>query len=49
MELEEIKEQMCDEYCRFCRDVADESALMEICEECPMNRLVEDGISNVNI
>lgn len=49
MELETIKEQICDEYCRFCREIKDESTLIEICEECPLNRMVDDGISNVNI
>lgn len=42
MTVEEIKEQMCDEYCRFCRDKnLDEVELADICVNCPLERLDE--------
>ena len=42
--LEEVKEQMCDDYCRYPRDWDEEGEGMEliysdICTNCPLNRL----------
>ena len=41
--LEEIKEKMCDDYCKYPGEVPFKS-LLDRCEKCPMNELeVEDG------
>lgn len=41
--LEEIKERMCDDFCKFPGEVPFE-VLVERCENCPLNELeVEDG------
>ena len=38
--IEEVKEQMCDDYCRYPREQSEaEMAINDICENCPMNRL----------
>ena len=37
-ELEEIKNQMCDKFCRFPFEL-DESELESKCNTCPLNRL----------
>ena len=38
--IEEVKEQMCDDYCRYPREQSmAEMAINDICENCPMNRL----------
>ena len=42
--LEEIKEAMCNDYCRYPREWDKEAEGMElaesaICEDCPLNRL----------
>lgn len=42
-ELENIKAEMCDKYCRYPFS-ADEEYLEKKCAECPMNRLeISDG------
>lgn len=39
--LAAVKEEMCDKYCRFCRLVGiTEEALVAICDECPLNNLI---------
>lgn len=39
--LDEIVEQMCDEYCRFPYEIEDEDRLYkEKCENCPLTRLL---------
>ena len=43
-ELDDIKEQMCDEYCKYPYEIADDEMLMIICNKCPLNRL--DGIAS---
>lgn len=38
--LEEVKEQMCDKYCKYSEQAKDEEELWnEICDKCPLNRL----------
>ena len=37
-EKEELREKLCDEYCRF-RDISTQEQLDQICENCPINRL----------
>lgn len=39
MEIEKIKEKMCDDFCRYPREL--ECDLEEICEQCPLNNLEE--------
>ena len=38
-EIEEIKEDICDNYCKYPVEVADDSVLRVICNKCPLNRL----------
>ena len=41
-ELEEVREEICDDYCRHPhRSELSDDDLMEICEKCPLNRLME--------
>lgn len=44
-DIEKIREEMCDDYCRFPREYQDCNALGIICDKCPMNRLegADDG------
>lgn len=39
-DIEKIKEQMCDDYCKYpiCDDVTMEE-MHDICENCPLNKL----------
>ena len=37
--MEDVKEKMCDKYCRFPYECEDEDRLDRICENCPLNRL----------
>ena len=37
--IEDVKEQMCDDYCRYPRELRDEDDLMDVCTCCPMNKL----------
>lgn len=39
MKIEEIKEKMCDEYCRMPHEAADQEELTELCKYCPLNGL----------
>lgn len=34
-----IKEQMCDKYCKYPTEIADDETLRVICNKCPMGRL----------
>lgn len=38
-ELTEIKEDICDNYCKYPTEIADDSVLRVICNKCPLNRL----------
>ena len=48
MEIDKIKEEMCDFYCQM-PSLHSEETLIEICEGCPMNRLVENGSSDDDV
>ena len=37
---EDVAAKMCDHYCRFPREVEDEDLMAEICDECPLNKLM---------
>ncbi len=41
MEINAVKEEMCDSYCRMPHEAADQEELTELCKYCPMNRLEE--------
>lgn len=41
-ELEQIKREMCDDYCFYATVSHDQEALDLHCEDCPLNRLKED-------
>ena len=40
-EIDELKETMCDKYCRM-PDFYGGDTLDDICEDCPLNRLEAD-------
>ena len=42
MTIEEIKEKICDEYCRFPRDDRFFD-ISDICENCPLNLIGDDN------
>ena len=37
--VEDIKEQMCDEFCKWPHEAESDTALNAICEECPLQKL----------
>lgn len=39
MIIEEIKEKMCDDFCRMPYEAADQEELTELCKHCPLNEL----------
>lgn len=38
--IQEIKEEMCDKFCKYPIMLADDEALMVVCNRCPLERLV---------
>lgn len=38
-QFEDIKTEMCNEYCRFPREIPEEEELYKKCEVCPLNLL----------
>lgn len=40
-EIEEIIEEMCDDYCTRPFEAVDEEELAEFCKYCPLNKLRE--------
>lgn len=38
-EIEQIKEEMCDSFCRVPYEAEDEEEATELCKLCPLNRL----------
>lgn len=40
--LEEVKTEMCDEYCKYPHTCETEEELYAICEECPLDNLGEE-------
>lgn len=40
-DIEEIKEQMCDDYCKYPLEYQDNEILEVICNRCPLGRLDE--------
>ena len=39
--LEELTGEFCDKYCKYPYICGTEDALDTVCEQCPMNRMVE--------
>lgn len=39
-QTEDVAAKMCDHYCRFPREVEAEDLMSEICDECPLNKLM---------
>lgn len=39
-QTEDVVSDMCDHYCKFPGEVKDEDLLNEICEGCPLNKLM---------
>lgn len=37
--IDNVKEQMCDEYCKYPYEYEDSEMLEVICNKCPLNRL----------
>ena len=40
--LEEVKEEICDEYCKWPFNTEDQAELNVYCAKCPLNRITED-------
>ena len=38
-EIEQIKEEMCDSFCRVPYEAEDDNEAAELCKLCPLNRL----------
>lgn len=38
-EIEQIKEEMCDSFCRVLYEAEDDNEAAELCKLCPLNRL----------
>lgn len=38
-ELEEVKEDICDNYCKYPTEYEDNELLEVVCNRCPLNRL----------
>lgn len=38
--MEEVVTEMCDKYCKYPESVKEEDELYEICEKCPLNKLI---------
>ena len=38
-ELEEIKEDICDNYCKYPTEYEDNEILEVVCNRCPLNKL----------
>ena len=38
-EIEQIKEEMCDSFCRVPYEAEDDKEAAELCKLCPLNRL----------
>lgn len=34
-----LKEDMCDNYCKYTTEIADDDELCDICHKCPLNDL----------
>lgn len=39
-QTEDVVSDMCDNYCRHPREIKDEDLLNDICEQCPLNKLM---------
>ena len=37
--VEEVKCEMCDNYCKYPNEIKDDEELYDICEKCPLGRL----------
>lgn len=37
--IEEVKEQMCDDYCRYPKELLNKEDLLDMCTVCPLNKL----------
>ena len=40
--IEKVAEQMCDKYCKYPEQIADDELLMIRCSKCPMNELIKE-------
>ncbi len=47
MTIEQIKEQMCDNFCRVPREASDEEETEALCSICPLNKL-QDMSKSIN-
>ena len=43
--MEKIAEQMCDKYCKYPEQIADDELLMIRCSKCPINEFVKGGLN----
>lgn len=37
--IEEVKCEICDNYCKYPNEIKDDEELYDICEKCPLGRL----------
>ena len=40
--IEEVKCAICDNYCKYPFEIADEELLRVICDKCPLNKLEDE-------
>ena len=41
-EIEKIKEEICDKFCKYPEQISDDDLLMVMCNKCPLDRLKEE-------
>lgn len=42
MEIREIVEKMCDKYCKYPELIKEDEILVNICDQCPMENLLDE-------
>ena len=45
-EIEEIKEDICDNYCKYPTEYEDNEILEMVCNRCPLNKLEGDELGD---
>lgn len=40
--VDAVIEEMCDSFCKMPQEIEDDEELMDICENCPLNKLREE-------
>lgn len=42
-QIEKVKEEMCDKYCKMPDEATDQEELNEFCKYCPLDKLKEEN------